>query len=64
MIRNKGDKGSIIVLDRRITGRGYGGAFLQSIPPCTLKPSSLFTVADLSAEWIGWGGKAGFGIIR
>ena len=53
LIRNKGDKGSIIVLDRRITGRSYGGAFLKSIPPCTLKPSSLMTVADLSVDWIG-----------
>ncbi len=52
LIRNKGDKGSIIVLDRRITGRSYGGAFLQSIPPCTLKPSSLYTVADQTADWI------------
>ena len=52
LIRNKGDKGSIVVLDRRITGRSYGGAFLQSIPPCTLKPSSLFTVGDLTADWI------------
>ena len=24
LIRNKGDKGSLVVLDRRITGRGYG----------------------------------------
>jgi len=53
LIRNKGDKGSLVVLDRRITGRGYGQAFLKSIPPCTLKPSSLSTVAALSAEWIG-----------
>ena len=64
LIRNKGDKGSIIVLDRRITGRSYGGAFLQSIPPCTLKPSSLFTVADLSADWIGKGGTADTGVKR
>ena len=64
LIRNKGDKGSIIVLDRRITGRSYGGAFLQSIPPCTLKPSSLFTVAGLSADWIGQGGAAKTGSSR
>jgi predicted DnaQ family exonuclease/DinG family helicase len=53
LIRNKGDKGSLVVLDRRITGRGYGQSFLKSIPPCTLKPSSLNTVAGLTAEWIG-----------
>ncbi len=53
LIRNKGDKGAIVVLDRRITGRSYGQAFLQSIPPCTLKPSNLATVGTLVAEWIG-----------
>ncbi|HEU0020554.1 MAG TPA: helicase C-terminal domain-containing protein [Dehalococcoidia bacterium] len=53
LIRNKGDKGAIVVLDRRITGRSYGQAFLNSIPPCSLKPSSLATVGTLAAEWIG-----------
>ena len=37
LIRNKGDKGAIVVLDRRITGRSYGRSFIKSIPPCTLK---------------------------
>ena len=53
LIRNKGDKGALVVLDRRITGRSYGQSFLKSIPPCTLKPSSLTTVATQTAEWIG-----------
>ena len=53
LIRNKGDKGALVVLDRRITGRSYGQAFLKSIPPCTLKPCSLTTVATQTAEWIG-----------
>jgi DNA polymerase-3 subunit epsilon/ATP-dependent DNA helicase DinG len=53
LIRNKGDKGAIVVLDRRITGRSYGQAFLKSIPPCSLKPSNLATVGTLAAEWIG-----------
>jgi DNA polymerase-3 subunit epsilon/ATP-dependent DNA helicase DinG len=53
LIRNKGDKGTIVVLDRRITGRSYGHAFLQSIPPCTLQPSSLSNVGSQAARWIG-----------
>ncbi len=53
LIRSKGDKGAIVVLDRRITARSYGRSFLQSIPPCTLQPSSLATVGTLSARWIG-----------
>ena len=52
LIRNKGDKGAIVVLDRRITGRSYGKAFLQSIPPCTLKPSNLSNIGTLAEEWV------------
>ena len=51
LIRNKGDKGAIVVLDRRVTGRSYGGSFLKSIPPCTLKPSNMSTVGQLAAQW-------------
>ena len=51
LIRNKGDRGALIVLDRRVTGMGYGHSFLNSIPSCTMKPSSLTNVADLTAEW-------------
>ena len=59
LIRNKGDKGAIVVLDRRITGRSYGRSFLKSIPPCTLKPSSISTVGTLVAQWIGTSRGAG-----
>lgn len=52
LIRNKGDSGAIVVLDKRITGRNYGQAFLQSIPPCTLKPSNLSNLGSLAAQWI------------
>ena len=52
LIRNKGDKGAIVVLDRRVTGRSYGQAFLQSIPPCSLKPSVLANVGALAADWV------------
>ncbi len=53
LIRSKGDKGVIVVLDRRITGRSYGKSFLESIPPCTLRASNIATVGTLAAEWIG-----------
>ena len=52
LIRNKGDKGSLVILDRRITGRNYGQAFLKSMPSCTLKPSSVHNVASQTAEWL------------
>lgn len=52
LIRNKGDSGAIVVLDKRITGRNYGQAFLHSIPSCTLKPSNLSNLGALAAQWI------------
>jgi DNA polymerase-3 subunit epsilon/ATP-dependent DNA helicase DinG len=55
LIRNKNDRGSIVLLDRRITRNAYGEAFLQSMPPCNLQPSSLATVGMMAAKWIGDG---------
>ncbi|MQG12868.1 MAG: DNA polymerase III subunit epsilon, partial [SAR202 cluster bacterium] len=51
LIRNKEDTGTIVIMDNRITAKNYGNSFLKSIPPCTLKPSSLMTVGQLAAQW-------------
>ena len=51
LIRNKEDIGTIVIMDNRITAKNYGNSFLKSIPPCTLKPSSLMTVGQLAAQW-------------
>jgi DNA polymerase-3 subunit epsilon/ATP-dependent DNA helicase DinG len=59
LIRNKEDRGVIVVLDKRITARSYGKSFLQSIPPCTLQPCNLATVGMLTSNWIGVSGSAG-----
>ncbi|PKB81656.1 MAG: hypothetical protein BZY88_06090 [SAR202 cluster bacterium Io17-Chloro-G9] len=58
LIRSKGDRGAIVVLDRRITGRSYGKAFLQSTPPCSLEPCNLATVGGQAARWLGSAGGA------
>ncbi len=52
LIRNKEDKGTIVIMDNRITGRSYGRSFLRSIPPCTLQPSNLSNVGAQAAKWI------------
>ena len=52
LIRNKEDKGTIIVMDNRITARSYGNSFMRSIPPCTLKASNLSNAGHLAAQWI------------
>ena len=59
LIRSKEDRGVIVVLDKRITGRSYGKSFLQSIPPCTLQPCNLSTVGMLTSNWIGVGSASG-----
>ncbi|MBI4495719.1 MAG: ATP-dependent DNA helicase [Deltaproteobacteria bacterium] len=36
LIRNRQDRGVLAVLDPRLTSKGYGRAFLESLPPCPL----------------------------
>ena len=52
LIRNKEDRGTIVIMDNRITAKNYGNSFLKSIPPCTLKPSSLMNTGQLAAQWL------------
>jgi DNA polymerase-3 subunit epsilon/ATP-dependent DNA helicase DinG len=52
LIRNKEDRGTIVIMDNRITAKNYGNSFLKSIPPCTLKPSSLTTIGQAAAQWV------------
>ncbi|NQW23162.1 MAG: hypothetical protein HQ475_06935 [SAR202 cluster bacterium] len=52
LIRNKEDRGTVVIMDNRITARGYGKSFIRSIPPCTLQPSRLADVGQLAAKWI------------
>lgn len=39
LIRSRSDRGVLVVLDRRITQRPYGKAFLKSLPPCPVTSS-------------------------
>ena len=52
LIRNKEDRGTIVIMDNRITAKNYGSSFLKSIPPCTLKPSSVSTIGQAAAQWV------------
>lgn len=52
LVRSKEDRGTIIVLDRRIIARSYGKAFIQSLPPCTMKQVPLSTIPDQAASWV------------
>ena len=55
LIRGSDDRGAIVVLDRRITGRAYGKAFLQSMPPCTELRAPLSAIPTEAARWVARG---------
>ena len=52
LIRGSQDMGSIVVLDRRIIARAYGKAFLESIPQCTVKKTSMSAISGYAADWL------------
>ena len=43
----------IVVLDKRIVAKSYGKAFLDSIPPCTVKLGPMSVIPGHAAEWVG-----------
>jgi len=49
LVRSRSDRGIVAVLDPRLTTRGYGRAFLQSLPPAPL----LRTVEEARRWWEG-----------
>ena len=51
LIRNNKDRGTMLVLDRRIIARSYGKTFIESIPPCTMKRVFLNEVPGLAEGW-------------
>ena len=58
LIRNKDDRGNIVVLDSRIISHGYGRAFQDSMPPCRFTPCLTANVGTLAAQWLE-GGRRG-----
>ena len=58
LIRNKDDRGTIVVLDSRIISHGYGRTFQSSMPPCRHTPCLTANVGMLAAQWAE-GGRRG-----
>jgi DNA polymerase-3 subunit epsilon/ATP-dependent DNA helicase DinG len=53
LIRSRGDRGGVIVLDRRLITRFYGQVFVRSLPSCSVKQGPV-TRAGLELEdWLG-----------
>ena len=52
LIRNKEDRGNIVILDSRIISHGYGRTFQRSMPPCRQTPCLTANVGMLAARWL------------
>ena len=55
LIRNKTDRGVVVILDRRIQTANYGERFLNALPPCTVQPARIASVGSQAAQWLGLG---------
>jgi len=51
LIRRRTDRGVVVILDARLQAKGYGAAFLKSLPGGTVK---LGPARNLSREVRGW----------
>lgn len=52
LIRSKTDRGVVLVLDRRVTSKGYGQLFLDSLPDCTVYRGPLTDVPAQARRWL------------
>ena len=53
LIRTKSDRGVAVILDQRVVSRRYGKAFLNSLPPGTIRTCSLFDLDTHIKNWMG-----------
>ena len=52
LIRRRDDRGVVAVLDGRITGKGYGRAFVRSLPPVNVARLPLGGFGGATAAWL------------
>ncbi|MDD5456614.1 MAG: helicase C-terminal domain-containing protein [Candidatus Margulisbacteria bacterium] len=52
LIRSKSDRGSVIILDKRVLTQGYGRSFLQSVIADKKYPADLNELNSLLKSWI------------
>ncbi len=55
LIRTRTDRGVVVCLDRRITSKRYGQAFVLSLPRCTVQHGPLAHLPTMAARWIDEG---------
>ncbi|MCC7107523.1 MAG: hypothetical protein IT307_20490 [Chloroflexi bacterium] len=52
LIRSREDRGMVVMLDSRLTRRGYGRAFLSSLPRCTVVRGPVSRLASAARDWL------------
>lgn len=52
LIRTQNDRGVAVILDRRVLTKTYGRAFLESLPPCTVKVGPLQNLPAEATRWL------------
>lgn len=52
LIRSSTDRGVCAILDRRIVSRRYGGAFVRSLPDCTVEVGSVTELPGHAEVWL------------
>jgi len=52
LIRSKSDRGVVVVLDRRIVTKTYGSAFLDALPPVTVRRGPARELPAVAARWL------------
>ena len=52
LIRTKTDRGVAIILDKRISSRGYGKSFLSSLPETAYADCALQDLKHVVVDWL------------
>jgi ATP-dependent DNA helicase DinG len=52
LIRTQQDRGVVVILDRRLLSKGYRQAFIDSLPPCTLRQGPLSQLPRSATQWL------------
>lgn len=47
-----GQRGVVLVFDKRIISKSYGRVFLESLPPCTVRRGALADLAAVAKAWL------------
>ncbi|MFQ5826717.1 MAG: helicase C-terminal domain-containing protein [Dehalococcoidia bacterium] len=56
LIRRRSDRGVLVILDCRLKSKRYGAAFLESLPPYTVKSGSASEIPGEVVRWLGGSG--------